>query len=177
MADKKIIIDRYCPKCISNRVYVDDDFYACRECGNRWIPNFKPITKIMEDESMPKKVQLDDEKLKTEVSDGKTFQEIMQSMGATRSTLDRNLKRLGLKPIDGRAVRDKKPSARSMDPDKLKAGMARLKEKVRRWPENGKSNHSSDDSDMSSIIGSIDVKIEFHKSQIDKLNQAKQILI
>jgi PhnA Zinc-Ribbon. len=45
-----------CPKCRSINVYIDDGMFACRHCGERWMPEFKPYKKVKEDEMSTEKV-------------------------------------------------------------------------------------------------------------------------
>ena len=46
---------RRCPKCGSSMIYADDDFasgdrmLACKMCGKRWRPKFKPYTGLEEE--------------------------------------------------------------------------------------------------------------------------------
>ena len=162
-------IDRYCKKCMSNRVYVDGDFLACRTCGNRWNPNLKPITKIQEDEEMPAKINLDVDQLKSLVDGGKSFPTIMKEMNCTRSTLSRTLAALGLKAADGRAERYHKPQTQKLSPAKIKEVKTHVKALA--------IKHNGGDPNSAGIIAVIDMKIIYHQDMIDKLKQAKQILI
>ena len=158
-------IDRFCPKCISNRVYVDDDFLACRTCGNRWIPNYTPYKKVEEDEGMPK-AKLDLERIKTLISDGKSVPEIIKETGYKINSVRSAMNRLGLKcKKDGRGSNRQ---IKKLSPDKIKKTWACRTLGVKQ---------SFGDSDMSGLITSINIQIKHHQDAIEKLERAKQILL
>jgi len=156
-------VDRYCPKCMSNRVYVDGDFLACRTCGNRWNPNFKPITKT-EDEEMA----LDKDKLKELHAAGKTDKEIAEALNAKVGTVWAARKALGLKPNNSRKHSPRKSLDRPgrLSPDKIK--------EVKTVKAINMSHVGEPDTAF--VIGIIDVQIEEYRKRIDRLTQAKSIL-
>lgn len=186
MSDK-VIIDRYCPKCMSNRVYTDDDFYACRQCGNRWIPNFKPITKT-EDEEM-------------------AIKGTCKNCGRSNLTLPYRGMCGGcynrIKQMEWDSPECKAALAQAKkdfnNPDYKQVHHSRTKTKKhtpQKPPKNGSSEDGylkhinaakshvkatgfkhSDDPDTAVVIQLIDVQIAEYVKRIDKLNQAKKILL
>lgn len=182
MSDK-VIIDRYCPKCMSNRVYIDDDFYACRECGNRWIPNFKPITKT-EDEEMAKKGCRNYGRDKNVIGDDLCGGCYFAVRGYTKGTPEYDQRLADAKkrftdpnynnhPSKKRRVKSgiKFPSIKTkkLSPGKVNEVKAHVKAiGIKR---------SGGDPDTAFIIGMIDTKIDEYKKRIDKLSQVKQILL
>jgi len=178
----KIIIDRYCPKCVSNRVYIDGDFLGCRTCGNRWNPNLKPITKI-EGEVMPR-TNLDVAKIKELIDQGKSVPEIINETGYKKNSIASLMKRLGIKcKVDGRSLRYKKVSkevkkkkatpirqtVKRLSPEKIAEAESLVK-------AIGIKNYGVDP-ETALVIGTIDVQIEKLEKRIDKLNNSKQSLI
>lgn len=156
-------IDRYCPKCTSNRVYVDGDFYACRTCGNRWT-NIKPLKKTG-DEEMPK-ATLDADKIKTMITEGNSFPEIITATGYNKYSVRSFMKREGLKcDKDGRSGNRRiKKSPKNINEVKKHAKALVIK-------------HNGGNPDTAGIVASINTQIEYHQDMIGKLEQAKQILL
>lgn len=169
MADKKII-DRYCPKCMSNNVYVDGEFFACRTCGNRWNPNLKPITKITEDEMSKKGICSNCGREKT-----LPYKDICGSCYLRIKGMDWDSPEC--KAALAQAKKDfNNPDRKQTHPRRRKLKKLPL-EKIKE--EKARVDAISNKSGLrfASIIGMIDADIKMHQKEIDKLNQAKQILI
>jgi hypothetical protein len=187
MSDE-IKIDRYCPKCMSNRIYTDDGFYACRECGNRWIPNFKPYSKVEEEMNKPKPREcVNCGRIKTILGDGlcpgcyssvhnkfeKGTPEYDQALAAAKKRFSDPDRKQTLKR------KSKKLSTRKPPKDTF---WSKPEEDYLKHTSSAKSHvktkgfKHSDGPDIDVVIAMVDAQIEEYKKRLDKLNQAKQIL-
>ncbi len=156
-----------CPKCEKTSTHWDADAgqMHCIMCGEYFnLPGVKQIIcNKVEERDM---AVLDIERIKTLISENKTFPEIIKETGYNKFSVRSAMKRLGLKCTkDGRA--GNRPSKR-LSPEKIQK----------------KNNYSGlifrdeeTDSGVAGVVAAIDSSIAHHQSMIEKLTQAKNILL
>ena len=135
--------------------------------------------------------KIDDDKLRKLNAQGMFMRDIAAEMGVVKTSVLKRLEVLGLTPNYERKPR--KGKIRKLDQEKLNEGMSRLKEKAKHRmaaklsPEVIKQakthvlalgiKQSGGNPDTAGIIAAIDMQIIHHQNIIDKLTEAKNILI
>jgi len=153
-------------------VYVDADMLACRTCGNRWIPDYKPYKKVTEDEDMAikgicKNCERPDLTLPYRGICGGCYSRVkgMDWDSPECKAMLAQAKKDFNNPDYKQKHRGK---TKKLSPEKIKEVKTHVKALA--------IKHSGGDPDTANIVAAIDIKIEYHQGMIGKLNQAKEIL-
>jgi uncharacterized CHY-type Zn-finger protein len=156
-------------------VYICDDFYACRECGNRWIPDFKPYKKVTEEEPMA---------IKGTCKNCERPNLTLPYRGMCGGCYARMKDMEWDSPECKAALARAKQDFNNPDYKSGRGGNRRSKklspEKVIKAKTHVKAlaiKHNGGDPNNAGIIALIDMKIKYHQDMIGKLNQAKQTLL
>jgi hypothetical protein len=153
-------------------VYVDDDMLACRTCGNRWIPDFKPYKKVTEDEPMAVRG-----KCVNCLRDGFTLPAGHMCGGCNARVKGMEKDSPEYKEALAQAKKDfNNPNYKQTPHGKTKKLSPEKIKEVKTHAKALAIKHNGGDPDTANIVAAMDIKIEYHQGMIGKLNQAKEIL-
>jgi hypothetical protein len=135
-------------------------------CGEFFpVPGSKPIVIKISQEDKSMEIKIDKEKLKTLHSEGKTDQEIAVVFGVIPGTVWAARKKLGLKCNSTRK------------PQKNKKTFQKKINKTKDKFSNLIFRDEESNPGMAGVIATLDASIAHHQEKIDKLTQAKNILL